>query len=204
MKIALSMRVTEAAGYQERRDSISHDWLRMLQSWEMIPLLMPNLASGLAEYLNSLSPDLIVLTGGDDIGDTPERDAAEFELLDVAVQQSVPVLGVCRGMQMINARFGGTTEPVADHVACVHDVRIAEIWQGEYGPMASVNSYHNLAITPATLGSGLEISATAEDGGIEAFQHAEMQLAGIMWHPERDGGPAGDRALVERMIADGR
>ena len=194
------MRVTEAAGYRERRDSISHDWLQTLQQWEMIPLPVPNLARGAAGYVDALAPDLVVLTGGDDIGETPARDAAESEILDFAIARSIPVLGVCRGMQVINRRYGGTTVPVENHVACHHDVHFSRAWQPEYGAEGAVNSYHNQGIAPSTLGSGLDTTATDDDGGIEAFRHADLPIAGIMWHPERDGAPQGDRALFLQLM----
>ena len=84
MRIALTMRVTEAVDYHEPRDSISHDWLDRLQKWDMTPLPVPNRLGDPCGYLDALAPDLLVLTGGDDPGTCPTRDATEQALLDHA------------------------------------------------------------------------------------------------------------------------
>lgn len=199
MKVALSMRVTEASNYSERRDSISHDWIVCLDGWGAVPVLLPNLVGDLGAYISSVAPDLIVLTGGDDIGSTPERDRAETNLLKLAIARRIPVIGVCRGMQLINGYLGGTTVPVAGHVACSHDVSISPDWQQYYGERISVNSYHNQGIAAGTLGDSLDIAATDPDGAVEGIRHKDLPVAGIMWHPERAGAPSGDRALFDSL-----
>jgi N5-(cytidine 5'-diphosphoramidyl)-L-glutamine hydrolase len=203
MKIALSTRVTEATGYVEPRDSISHDWLKRLGEWGMVPFPVPNLLNDTASYIAAIAPDLLVLTGGDDLGATPDRDRAETELFDIALGRGLPVLGVCRGLQFINQRFGGSTVEIAGHVAVSHKVGFSPCWQPQYGNEDIVNSYHNLAIAPDGLGAALEVTATDSDGLIEAARHSELPVAGIMWHPERAAAPVGDRALFEFLIGQG-
>lgn len=203
MKIALSMRITEATGYVEPRDSISHDWLTRLAEWEMTPYPVPNLLKYPDSYIDGLSPDLLVLTGGDDLGATPDRDRAETALFEIALARGIPVLGVCRGLQFINQYFGGSTADIVGHVACSHRAFFADCWQPFYGNDDMVNSYHNLAIAPDLLGEALDVTTTDTDGYIEGFRHAHLPVAGIMWHPERSGAPAGDRALFDTLIAQG-
>ena len=101
MLVALSMRVTEAENYIERRDSISHDWIERLDSWNYTAVPVPNGGDPVA-LLKELKPGLLILTGGDDLGLFPERDASEKKLLGVAMESGTPVLGVCRGLQLIN------------------------------------------------------------------------------------------------------
>ena len=98
MLVALSMRVAEAENYIERRDSISHDWIERLNSWNYMPVPVPNGGNPVA-LLRELKPSLLILTGGDDLGLFPERDATEKKLLGAAMQSGTPVLGVCRGLQ---------------------------------------------------------------------------------------------------------
>lgn len=203
MKIALSMRVTEAVGYVEPRDSISHDWLNRLGEWDMMPCLVPNLLKDATSYIDVIAPDLLVLTGGDDLGATPDRDRTETELFNIALARGLPVLGICRGLQFINQYFGGSTVEIAGHVACSHRVDFAESWQPQYGNEDTVNSYHNLAIAPDGLGAALETTATDTDGFVEGVRHGELPVAGIMWHPERASALSGDRGLFEYLIGQG-
>ena len=65
LKIGLSMRVVTAAGYAERRDAISQEWMLLLESWEAIPVLMPNTFSDIGALLEMV--DLVILTGGNDV-----------------------------------------------------------------------------------------------------------------------------------------
>lgn len=201
MKIALSMRVTEAVGYVEPRDSISHDWLNRLGEWEMMPCPVPNLLKDAASYIDAIAPDLLVLTGGDDLGATPDRDRAETELLNIALARGLPVLGICRGLQFINQYYGGTSVEISGHVANSHRVSYEECWQPIYGNEETVNSYHNHAIASDGLGAALETTASDPDGFVEGVRHPDLPVAGIMWHPERAGAPSGDRALFEGLIA---
>ena len=99
---------------------------------------------------------------------------------------SLRVLGICRGMQMLNCYQGGSLRPVLSHVATRHDI---------YGPLVGathrkVNSFHGLGLLEADLGDRLEAVAWTKDGVIEAMRHRENPWLGIMWHPERDFQPA--------------
>ena len=203
MKVALSMRITEAAGYVEPRDSISHDWLNRLREWDMVPYPVPNLLKDAASYIDGLAPDLLLMTGGDDLGATPDRDRAETELFDIALRRGIPVLGICRGLQFVNRHFGGTTVGIKGHVARPHRVSFAPCWQPLYGNEDTVNSYHNLAIAPDTVGQSLEVTASDPAGFVEGVRHPDLPVAGIMWHPERAGAPSGDRALFDALIGTG-
>ncbi|MCF6243319.1 MAG: hypothetical protein L3J74_18530, partial [Bacteroidales bacterium] len=82
MRIALTMRVTQATGYIEPRDSISHDWICRLEQWGMIALLIPNTLKDPEAYCADLKPDVLILTGGDNPGETEVRDRTEYRLLD--------------------------------------------------------------------------------------------------------------------------
>ena len=64
-----------------------------------------------------------------------------------------------------------------------------------------VNSFHSQAVPAHGLAPGLAARAHDGDGNVEAFFHQTLALAGIMWHAERPGAPAGDRALLESLIA---
>jgi len=194
------MRVTEAAGYNEPRDSISHDWLNILSAWGMSPLLVPNIGTDPDAFFSVHAPQLLILTGGEDIGTSIIRDANEARLLDAAIERHLPVFGVCRGLQFINAHLGGSLGRVENHVAKPHSVHVTSTWHKFYGTDVEVNSYHNTSVPPKGLASSLIATAHDSDGNIEAAMHTTLPIAAVMWHPERKGGNEGDIKMIRSII----
>ncbi len=154
------------------------------------------------------SPDAydgLIICGGSDIdpkyfgeentasvGIDAERDAAEFELADSFIKAGKPVMGICRGMQLLNIYFGGK---LCQHIDCadmhkhpdcdlVHEVRANEgsILHSLYGDVFSVNSKHHQAVN--VLGEGL-VATVFSDSITEAFEHKALPVFGVQWHPER-------------------
>lgn len=203
MKIALTMRVTAAADYHEPRDSLSHDWLDTLEAWGATACPVPNTGAGAVSYVQSLMPDAIIFTGGESLGTSPRRDATERALLDHVLASGLPALGVCRGLQFINAALGGRNVDIAGHVPHRHNVTISGAMTDLFGQQCLVNSYHTLAIADGGLADDLEPFALADDGSIEGVLHRKRALAAVMWHPERVGAPEGDRALLHHLLARG-
>ncbi len=198
--IALSMRVVDAKGYRESRDAISQEWISLLESWNAIPILLPNVYSDI-ETLVSMA-DLVILTGGDDIvldsdsnsvleadEHAKERDLQEYKIIDVCINKNIPLIGVCRGMQLINYKFGGSLEVIESgkHVAVQHDVVFNDSEYSDiFGKIRNVNSYHNYGITKDTISSALNVLAVSDDEVVEALSHEKYPIVGIMWHPERN------------------
>lgn len=142
-----------------------------------LPVPVPNpLGAVLSEWCEAIQPGAIVLSGGNDVGQSVDRDTTERYLLDYAWGHDLPVLGVCRGMQMMNVWAGGDLIPVNGHVGTRHQLS---------GSMdGQVNSYHSFGITACP--AGFVVLARAEDGGVEAIGHADRPWEGWMWHPERE------------------
>ena len=197
------MRIADSPDYSEPRDAISQEWAILLESWGMMPLFVPNLLGDIPAYIDHFKPDALVLTGGDDIGATPDRDNTEAQMLDYALQATLPVLGVCRGLQMINTLVGGALVKVEGHVNSRHKITLAPAWKKTYGDAPEVNSYHGLGVETDGLASGLVAIATDADGHVEAFCHGEKPVAAVMWHPERGAASQGDRRLLSKMIKTG-
>lgn len=178
--VAITQRVEVVPGSGERRDCLDQAWTRFLAACGLLPVLVPNVtdvALALCEQANVAG---VLLTGGNDLaalgGDAPERDAVENALLDFAEQHELPVLGVCRGMQLIQYRCGVPLCRVEGHVARKQVVRVND-------QPREVNSYHRYG----TLESAGPLStwAVADDGVVKAIHHATQPVTGIMWHPER-------------------
>jgi len=115
------------------------------------------------------------------------RDKHECQCLEYAIENSLPIFGVCRGMQIIAEYFGSTFKKVENHVSSRHKIKI--IGQSNFksilNKIENVNSYHNFAID--MLGDDLQtVAICSDDNTIEAFQHKSHLIFGQMWHPERE------------------
>lgn len=184
--VAVTQRVDVYPDRNERRDALDQRLCGWLGSAGYLPVPVPNTldlsSSGepaLRDWLRAIGPGAIVLSGGNDIGDIPERDGTERYLLEHAKQHGLPALGICRGMQMMAVWANGRLVTVGGHVGSRHSLRLTEPgWPGE------VNSYHNLAL--ADCPAGFVVTARAEDGSIEAVRHEHLLWEGWMWHPERE------------------
>ncbi|MFF5362307.1 gamma-glutamyl-gamma-aminobutyrate hydrolase family protein [Streptomyces scabiei] len=134
----------------------------------------------------------------------PGRDAWELALIRAALDAGTPLLGICRGMQLLNVALGGTlVQHIEDHVVAagvfgrhavkpVPGTRYADINAEE----AEVPTYHHQAVD--RLGTGLVPSAHASDGTIEAIELPSPAWAlGVQWHPEMGEDTRVMRALTE-------
>ena len=138
------------------------------------------------------------LYGQEDRGSQPpdrDRDQAETTLFRAFFEAGKPILGICRGMQMINIMLGGTmiqdmpasqqifhSGPDGDRV---HPARVlaGSLLDQMYGPLFHVNSHHHQAVDQ--LGQGLRITAWSESGVPEALELPGYPLLGVQFHPER-------------------
>ncbi len=171
--------------------------------------------------------DGIVVTGGADIEPThyggdpdhpqltkfvPDRDAADFALINGVVERlDLPTLCICRGMQVLNVALGGSMhehipdiQPADIHrsdeggwavqpLTADHDSRVAAAMGATQ--VATYSGHHQAVKTVAT---GLQVTATAPDGIIEALEHsAHPWLVGVQWHPERS---AADDVTQQRLF----
>ena len=209
MRIAVTQRVEVVASYGERRDCLDQQWALFLQGLGIAAVPVPNSLPNAESWMEALGIDGLLLTGGNDLAalvgasrPAPERDRTESALLTVARKQHLPVLGVCRGMQMINHWLGGQLVPVEGHTAIRHGLGLLP-GAVDFIDFREVNSFHDWGISPDTLAPGLTARCQAADGTIEAFTHDTLPWAGIMWHPEREAPFTGpDQQLFLRIFRD--
>lgn len=124
-----------------------------------------------------------------------ELDLAELELIRTFFDSSRPILGICRGMQVLNVAFGGTLiqdlptadthrwqESTGDQVHMVTAERESFLFE-LYGGRFTVNSAHHQGL--GLVADVFQVAAQAEDGVIEAIQCPEKRIYAVQWHPER-------------------
>ena len=178
--VAITQRVTVDPRHGERRDCLDQRWSEFLFACGCVGIPMSNRPKAAAALLDTVAVAGIVLTGGNDLavygGDAPERDEAENELIDIAERRNLPVIGVCRGMQVLQHRYGVPLERVEGHVAPRQDILIE-------GRRAEVNSYHTFGARENR--EPLEVWAVAPDGIVKAVRHIAGRKLAMMWHPER-------------------
>lgn len=200
----------------EPREALARDWLAWCEREGLRPLLLPPGLTDPVEWLRALSPAGLVLTGGNDLGPEvgglsppgpsvdPARDQGERALLRHALSARLPVLGVCRGLQLVAALHGAplrAVTPARAHVGA-HAVRLLGPLAAAAGPTAQVNSFHDQGVPLAGLPPALEPLAESADGLCEALAVRGAPAWAIQWHPERAGAdvPA-TRWVVERWRA---
>ncbi len=209
--------ITTALDYDSDRINCPRDYVEATRSAGGIPWLLPLFhrdteAPEPREYLDGL--DGLLLSGGVDVDParfgeeplpdlgsvTPERDAIELALTRRALEKDIPVLGICRGAQVLNIAAGGSvyqdinsqvggvlqhrqTSPrwhPAHTISVTRDTRLLRILGSS---RIGVNSVHHQSVRD--LGSGLVVSARAPDGVIEAIESRDASfVVGVQWHPE--------------------
>jgi N5-(cytidine 5'-diphosphoramidyl)-L-glutamine hydrolase len=189
--IAISTRVDEVSSYSETRDSLDQRWGSLLVDLGLVPCPIPNSLDETAlQYLfEKVDFGGLLLTGGNDLSSvigssstSAARDKIEKKLIEYCIQQRLPILGVCRGMQLLVEYFGGSIIEVPNHIATHHLVDVCEPIVASF----ETNSSHRYSPNVATLPDCLKVTATSHDGQIEALRHVLLPIKGIMWHPERN------------------
>ena len=177
-RIYLTQRVERIEPVGERRDALSQEWAALAEACGFLPIPLPNHLPTVRLLLKTLPPDGILLTGGNDLaaygGDAPERDQVERYLIERSLEGCIPLLGVCRGAQMLMDYCGTLLQRVEGHVRVEHSLSNGD----------TVNSFHSWGARECR--PPLLDLAWSADGVLEAIRHGDCPWVwGVMYHPER-------------------
>lgn len=187
--IGISQRLIENSNYFEIREALSLEWgeffLQHLNGYLPLPL---SYEIPFVEYAQRLNGTLkgIILSGGNDLNIlnanqiSQKRDEYEGQIITYCLEESLPLLGVCRGAQRVAEYFGANFTRSDIHIG-KHSIQNLTTYQKRI-----VNSFHNCCIEK--IREPLYGIAFAEDSTIEAFRHKHKPIFGVMWHIERENG----------------
>ena len=215
--VLLSQRVIRIDHRSETGDYLNLRWIEMVDELGGLPYAAPNHSRRAMAMYDEIRPDLLVLTGGNDLSpefwgpgtyaDTEdsvseiavERDRTESTLVSLAERDRIPVLAICRGAQLLAVRSGAFLRRDSRHAGTRHAVhrlpktnvrrpsRAWDGWEAEF----NVDSHHRWTLPRLPeFPSALRPLLVADDGTVEAFTDATGRQLALMWHPEREGKQA--------------
>ena len=187
--IGITQRIHFIKEYNEYRDELDQRWSSLFANIGILQIILPNNSELFkSKAIDSLGLNGVILSGGEfkenndnNVG-LKNRNEFENNLINHCIENKIPIIGVCRGMQILNNFFGGKLEKIDNHVGKYHEIKNLS----GFPISKKVNSYHEFKLSKDKLPENFEIIATDLDGEIESILDKKNNLLGIMWHPERN------------------
>ena len=185
VKIGITSNIKEY--YKGYIDFLDHYWIDYFGKKKSDYNLIPNNTYLSEKILKKIN--LLILTGGNDIISNKKesliRNKIEKNLIKKAIKKKIPILGICRGAQLLNISFGGKIKKVRNQMRTRHNVYIIknDIIKKK---VLNVNSFHNFGIKKNNLSKKFVKIAFDKEKNIEMFVSKKHKIIGVMWHPERE------------------
>lgn len=190
-KIAITQRLCENESYKETRECLDINWGELFLELGFAPIVLP-IKYDVKKIYDEVGFDGIILSGGNDLYSLNEnelskqRDEFEMNLIKFALEKDIPLLGVCRGMQIVAQFFDCSFKKIPNQISTRDKLTISKNskYYNALCNIKSVNSYASFFIDKFS--KELIASATNQDGIIKAIEHIDKKIFGIMWHSERE------------------
>jgi len=198
--IFISQRIIKTE--QETQFSLSNEWTELFNKFKDTTILPLHDNTDLNEIKDKFNVAGIIISGGNDVYNESAynyysnnnlqsklRDEFEIKLIKFAKKNKIPLMGVCRGCQLIAYINDFKLVNVSDHVATEHKLIINNKSQylNEFLDKTKfVNSYHDYGIEYKNENENIVVTCLSEDNNIESLEYKHDKILGIMWHPERN------------------
>ena len=191
INIALTMRERENNKYKEKYNAVSYQMIDFLNTLNFNVFLIP-INNFKINFLDSFNCSGVILGPGEDTKFNlkkkkgTKRDLIEYQIFRYALKNNIPLLGICRGMQILNLFYGGKINIVRNHVTRSHKISIVDNkFRSKYlKKNIYKNSYHDYGICDYNLSKHLTPWAYVDDV-VEGFYDKKKKVYAIGWHPER-------------------
>ena len=173
--------------YKGYIDFIDHYWINFFEKKKIEYSLLPNNFALSKKMLRK--KNLLILSGGNDLFSNQKeaqiRNNVERKLISEAINNKIPILGICRGAQILNQYFGGNIKKLKFHMRVRHNIYFENNNIFRFKKL-NVNSYHNYGINSDNLSKKFEVIAFDNKKNIELYMYKKKKILGAMWHPERE------------------
>ena len=198
MKIGVTCRILTEDG--TRKEFVNEAYMELLDKYDMVPIVLSSTTTSLEKLLEMC--DGVLLPGGDDIDAKyyyqdnhptnvlvdPKIDVLDYKVIDYCLKHNIPILGICRGFQILNVYFGGTlVQHIEDnsHKKNYDDLLVLEessSLKGILDDKFTINSFHHQCIDK--LGKGLKVEGKSK-GVVELITHKDYPIIATQYHIEQ-------------------
>lgn len=195
MNIIVTQRIDFFPPHNERRDSLDINWYSFFEKVGVTPILIPNNLNITIRILRSFKIDGILLTGGNTLahlkgGDAPERDEVEKYLVEYGLNCKIPIIGVCRGFQILQHYFAGELIPIKGYAGIEHQVFM------NGNKVRTITTHCNYGFK----NSPFDIISIDENNIVLSAENKEKKIYGQLWHPERQMNFSNDDVLKFKKV----
>jgi len=208
--IGITPRLISNKEYPEIRDALDIKWAELCSQLNYLPIIIPH-NTKIGDYYSKVKLDGIILSGGNDLysinssNESKMRDIHEKNIIKFALKNKIPLMGICRGMQLLAEWFGCDFKHIDNHVAVRHSLSVNKnsIYKELLEKLPDVNSYHNYALDMINDDDIIVSARAVSDNTIEAFEHKRLKVFAQMWHSEREKPFSGlELEIIQKFFGD--